>query len=76
MNQRQLFEDHWKIIEAKEPLTVEVVGGIVKTLWKEGDKYFLSAAGEKVSVSRRRARTLIHDMVARLLDEQQAQRKE
>ncbi|MEK7505800.1 MAG: hypothetical protein AAB597_02810 [Patescibacteria group bacterium] len=75
MNQQQLFESYWAIIESGNPLTVEVVGGIVKVLWKENNRYFLSAADKKVSVSRRRARTEIHNMVARLLDERKTQEK-
>tara|TARA_Y100000310_G_scaffold279092_1_gene298028 strand:- start:1842 stop:2069 length:228 start_codon:yes stop_codon:yes gene_type:complete len=75
MNQ-EFFGKFWKVVESGDPLTVEIVRGASKVLWKEGGKYFLSAGGKKGSVSRRRARTEIHNMVARLLDEQRLQGKE
>ena len=71
MTSQQLFHDHWSEVEVGTPVTVEVIGGISKILFKENKQYFLDVSGKRESVSRRRARTEIHNMVARLLDEQQ-----
>lgn len=75
MKQKELFAKFWKVIEDERPLTVEIIGRISKVLWKENGRYYLSTGNEKGPVSRRRARTIIHDMVARILDEQRVKGK-
>jgi len=76
MNQQQFFKDLKDKVEEGSRVTVEIVGGVSKVLYKEKGKYYLDIGEKKNSVSRKRSRTEIHNMVARLLDEQRTQGKE
>lgn len=73
---QQFFHELWKIVEKGNPVTVEVVENASKVLYKENQRYYLDIGNKKTLISRRRARTLINDMVARLHDEQYLKREE
>jgi len=67
--------------ESGKRILLEKIDGITRFLYREGEedtdegKYFLETVDKKGGkstqpISRRRARTLINDMVARILDEE------
>lgn len=68
----EYFRRFWNDVQKGDHLLIETIDGISKTLYKEGDEYRLQAGGTTSTASFHRARTLVHDMVARILDEERA----